>query len=563
MSHVRNTYEATYRLLEALVVGGVGRFVVSPGSRSTPLALCASHLDVDVTVIHDERAAAFFALGWSRATGHPSALICTSGTASANYYPAIIEASHAGVPLIALTADRPPEVREFGAGQTIDQVKMFGDNVAWYREMPVMSECPPMHARQVGRRTCLSATAPRPGPVHINVPFREPFMPEPDWRPTPLTPLELTSTVKAVSESTPSLVELAAQTPRGLIVAGHGSLDAAEVATLRRLAEAAAWPIIAEPSSPLWAGAAGTPIVAGADFLLRAQSVATEMVPDVALKVGGGLASRTLRAWLVESNPWRTVLINPSREWNDPTGTATDVHLGSLEPDTPIGSMRKDSEWAQRWRELSDTYLDTTRSTRTKALVAQTVVEKVVASLRDGDGLFVSNSMPIRDLDLFGGTDTPAVRVGVNRGASGIDGVTSCAHGFATGLGRHTTLLIGDIAFLHDYSGLLACSNEIDLTIVVFDDNGGGIFSRLPTAELVDPSDFERLFTTPHDRDLLALALGAGFEASRVTDADALDLALREAREAGGTRIVIASVDATANLDHAADVFARLDRSLR
>lgn len=538
--HAERTYRLCLRFFTELAACGVRHVMVSPGSRSTPLALSADAAGLDVTVHIDERAAAFSALGAGKATGMPAVVICTSGTALANHLPAVVEAHHAGVPLIVCSGDRPAELRRQGAGQTIDQVAIFGVATRWTHEMPVASEVDEAVGRAAALRAFTHATVDA-GPVHLNWPFRKPLDP-----PGPLMPPAPSLPGGAAVRSAPSplLAALAAAHERGLVVVGPADHQSATLAEIAAFGARWGWPVVADAASGMRSIADGAaPIVRTADLWIDDDDLAGE-APDVVLRVGLGVTSAALARRVGSWRRARTVLVGPGVEWPDPDATADTVLAGPVAglfaTDTAAqGSAgRGDTDWTRRWRR---------RETQAVASLADAVVsagDEIAATAavcrdRTHDHLVVSSSMPVRVVEAvhaFGG----GPRVWSNRGANGIDGVVATATGVAIATGAPTIALVGDVALVHDLGGLAALARcGAPVTVVVVDNAGGGIFSMLPVRGAVEAAVFERLFTTPPGVDTVAVAAGLGIDA-RSVDPGALPGAVARMPEQGPRLIHVA-----------------------
>ena len=542
-----------------LVRGGVTDVVISPGSRSTPLALTLDAQPALRTwVLLDERSAGFFALGLGRARGRPAVLVCTSGTAAANYLPAVVEAHHAGVPIIACTADRPPELRGWGAGQTIDQVKLFGGMTRWAADLPVGGEADSVHLRLVAKRALSSSTGAAPGPVHLNWPFREPLEPRSD---VPVEATEPSGSDLGTARLDPAegpIVELADR-ERGVIVVGPplglGLEAEREVAeAVSGFAARVGWPVIGEPATHLRRDdGSGAVVISTADRLLADESFAARMVPDVVLRIGASPTTKPVRLWLERHRPERVVLVDPGDHWNEASFTLTD-HL-RLDPRLALarsGPPRDPTGWLDGWR-IAELRARAAISDVVDGgpLLSGLVSRTTVGSLPSNSVLMVSNSMPVRDLDTFSGQRVPAAVV-ANRGASGIDGITSTALGLAAARpDRAAAAFIGDLAVLHDLSGLIAASRlGLHLTMVCIDNDGGGIFSMLPVARRIPEDDFEALFRTRHGLDLRDLDGLGGVRARRVDSVTELDTAIRSSmgESAPGVDLLIVPVDRDADV---------------
>ena len=528
-------------IVEELVRNGVDLFCVAPGSRSTPLVAALAENPKARSLVHfDERGTAFAALGHARATGRPAAWITTSGTAVANGLPAIVEASVDGVPMVLLTADRPPELRQTGANQTVDQPDIFGDFVRWRFDLPApdLAIDPAMVLTTVDQAAYRARRSPR-GPVHLNLMFREPFLPDTDeawnenesiltsWRESGVPYTRYAAVEPGVNrEEIHNLRDMLQPVKRGLVVAGRlASRKQGEAAA--RLAEALGWPLLPDIGSQARLGADSGTIVPYYDALLSDVAFADEHGPEAVIQIGGRALSKRLEGFIAHShpNPYVVVRDNPFRL--DPGHRVThsveaDIvsfceDLAEAAEEHPFAG---DSSWMESWREASE---GTRR--RLEALLSEDVdlSEPLVARMvsrhvpRD-HGLVVASSMPVRDLDTFAASDGPSVPVAANRGASGIDGTVATAAGFARGLGRPVTLLIGDLALLHDLNSL-ALLRETPVVVVVLNNDGGGIFNFLPVSNR--KAFFEPYFGTPQGIGFEAAAgmFGIGYEQPRTAEA--------------------------------------------
>ncbi len=514
-------YRATGRFWAELAACGVTDVVVSPGSRSTPLAVSARNQEgLRVIVQLDERVAGFCALGMAKASGRPVALVCTSGTAVANYLPAVVEAHHSGVPLVVCTADRPPELRDAGAGQTIDQVKLYGVHVRWYVETPCDFDDPDYFARLAVRAATTAGAGPNPGPVHLNWPFRKPLEPQ---SPVP----RFSATVGQPIESVRPLVEadvgalngLAGR--RGLIVAGALDVDDVGAAAIVGFAEAAGWPVVADAGSQL--RGRGPLVLDGAEWVLRRAG----LVPDVLVRIGGPPSNRAVIDFVDTSGSADRLLVDPRRRWEDPsfkwtTALASDP-VALLGATAPLMASAGDA-WAVGWAEAAGDAWERVESVLgSDDLLEPLLAATLLRALPSEVAVYASSSMPVRDVTSFWPPDALPRRVLVNRGANGIDGVVSSALGASLALGQPVVALVGDVALLHDVGGLLAASlSDADLTVVVPNNDGGGIFSLLPVAEGGSDVHFGELFHTPHGVGLGKLAAGLGVNYHRTGQADDL-----------------------------------------
>lgn len=499
-------------LADEWVRAGITDVVVAPGSRSTPLTLAVSRKPgLRVHVVLDERSAAFTALGISRATGHPAVVVTTSGTAAVELHPAVMEAHHDAVPLLCVTADRPPELQDVGAPQTIGQVGLFGSAVRWQAAPGPPDPAMAGSWRSLAARAVIEALghASRPGPVHLNLAFREPLVGEPG----PLPPGRaggspwhgrLNGPPRLADEDLGRLSRTLAGAA-GVIVAGPGAGDPAAV---HALAETLGWPVLADPRSGARQSRPTT--VAYFDQILRAKGFAAEHAPEIVLRLGRLPASKVLAQWFADTAPTE-IVVDASGAWIDPARSAASFVVADP-TDTctrlaaAAGSCRSTpSGWLAGWQEAeaaaSAAIVAVLEASGGAAATEPGVARETLAAVPDGGVLVVSSSMPVRDVEWFGAPRS-GVRVVSNRGANGIDGVTSTAAGVAIGSGRPTVLLTGDLAFLHDSNALLGLAGRgLDLTIVVIDNHGGGIFSFLPTAQALGAAEFERLFATPQAID--------------------------------------------------------------
>ena len=506
---VQATFCAT--LVDEWLALGVRHAVVAPGSRSTPMALALADRDeMRVHVVHDERSAAFVALGLAL-DGDPALLLCTSGTAAANFFPAVVEAGLSEVPMIVLTADRPEELRGVGAPQTIDQVDLYGNHVMWSRDpgVPVDVE------RSLWRELALDAWShAASGPVQLNLAFREPLLGTvgelPDRgaaerRPPAPNRVRRADPIPAIDRA------------RGLIIVGGRSGVGADQVVM--LSNTTGWPIVADPVSQMrrLPGAIST-----ADALLRNEQFAADHLPDVIVRIGRPAASKVLAQWTARATAAGAVLLQvggPGVIDPDHNVTAV-VSIDDLLTFEPAASEPNDAwsaSWAAADRLAGQAIVDVLAGfdELTEPAVARTVAD----AIPDDADLVVASSMPVRDLEWFGGS---RARAHANRGANGIDGVLGTALGRAL-TGSATFVLLGDLAFVHDSNALTALAQrKVDLRIVVVDNDGGGIFSFLPQAAALSEDRFEQLFGTPLGVDIVALATSYGLEARTVQAVDEL-----------------------------------------
>lgn len=499
--------------------------MTSPGSRNAPIALTlAADERIDAVSAIDERAAGFMALGMAKASGLPVAVTCTSGTAAANLLPAVVEAYEARVPLIVLTADRPPELRDVGAGQAIDQLKLFGSAAKWFVEVgngePGRDWA--THVRSLACRAWWTAGGGRPGPVHLNLPLREPLAPVveeldvADWQGRddgrPWVELREHSSAPD-ADDVQVLAERIADAPRGVVVCGGGG-DAALAEAVAGLAREAGWPVLAEPTSGLRCGEHDrSHVVAHYDVVLRDGAFAERVRPDLVLRVGDTPTSKPLRGWLAGVDQ---VVVDPHAAWNEPTRVAaTILHADpvkacdALTAAIEVRGTDVDGGWVGLWRD-ADAVVSSAFAASPEGFEARAYAG-IERSLPDEALVWISSSMPIRYVESYFPSSAKPLRFVSNRGANGIDGVVASAAGAARASGRPTFVLIGEVALLHDVGGLLAAARAgIDLTVVCVNNGGGGIFDFLPVGEHADRAAYERHIATATDVDLPALAALAG-----------------------------------------------------
>ena len=527
MIPINRTYAPLQVFIEELYRCGVRHAVTSPGSRNAPLALTlAAQEGIEATSVIDERSAGFVALGMAKASGRPVAVTCTSGTAAANLHPAVVEAHEARVPLIVMTADRPPELREVGAGQAIDQIKLYGTAAKWFVEVGTHDPGreTAIHHRALACRAYWTAAGGRPGPVHLNFPLREPLAPRPeeldsaDWAgrsdDRPWTELREHATAPH-SDDVHEVAERIAAEPRGLIVCGPCHEEVADAAS--RLAAEAGWPILAEPTSGVRCGDHDrSHVIAHYDVLLRIEQFVAEHTPELVLRVGDMPTSKPLRAFVANTSQ---IVVDPHAAWHEPTRRAELVLHAAAKPTLSALAgaveMRAESRagaegahWLSGWREA-----DAAVWAEVEAAADEfegKVLAAVEPELPDEAVVWVSSSMPIRDVEAYFPQSPKRIRFLANRGANGIDGVVSSAMGAAVATGLPTWVLIGELALQHDAGGLLAARRAgVDLNIVCIDNGGGGIFDFLPVAEHADPGAYEQHIATPSkDVDLAALSRG-------------------------------------------------------
>ncbi len=525
-------------LMDELARAGLRHIVISPGSRSTPIVLAAAEDErFEVHVQIDERSAGFLALGVGKATGMPAAVVTTSGTAVANLMPAVVEASSAEVPLLLLTADRPAHLRGTDANQTIDQVRIFGRYTRFFRELPPGdgSEALVRNLRSCVCRAFGAATGCPAGPVHLNLPFEKPLEPSPDRPPVTADLASLSSagtagradgapwTRIAPRRSPPEPREvrriraMVSRSRRPVLVAGVLPQPWETGPALRRVARGLGVPLLADPLSGARYPSPGddpsdaSPVVGGYELALRSPEVRTELRPDLVIRVGSSPTSSFLTSWLSETAGIPHILVDAGGRWKDHTASATEAVRA--DPILTLEGLLEDAgvprgpfnEWSALWLRVEDAVRKALEESRSEAPFEGNVIAETALALTGDDLLFVSSSMAVRDLDAFVARHPTPLPVLGNRGASGIDGITSTAAGASIGTGRRVVALMGDLALLHDTNGLSVLRNSpARVVLVVVNNDGGGIFHLLPIRRH-EPA-FTPLFATPHGLELSHLA---------------------------------------------------------
>lgn len=546
--------QAAAALIDELIRLGLTDAVIAPGSRNAPLTVALAHAEADgllrLHVRVDERSAAFFALGLGRGSGRPALVVCTSGTAAANFHPAVLEADAAGVPLIVLTADRPPALRGVGANQTIEQARLYGTAVRRYEEIAADVVATDADARRLRTRidrayaAALAILGGRPGPVHVNVPLADPLITtEPadrSWGARGDGPVTL------LRGAPPVAAPLSADPPRTLVLAGDGPRgDGQRIAAL---AAKAGWPVIAEPTS----GAIGPTTLTCGELLAGLAPLLEAATPQRLLLVGRPTLSRRTLALLADSR-WEVEVRTAHADWVDPTASAAVVAPGV--PDDLTGQVQPDHHFLEAWQ-AADAAAAQVRAGQLPAGVAGIAIARdVAAALPDGAPLIVGSSMPIRDADLAG-VGLGHVVAYANRGVAGIDGTISTALGVALATGGRSAAIVGDLTFLHDAGGLglAAAEQRPDLAIVVVDNRGGAIFHLLEQGADDFAATFERVFGTAVDVDIPALAQAYGVPCVSASPADVGSVVAA----GSGLRIVHVLTDRT----RAREDYAQLRRAM-
>lgn len=536
-------------VVDELIACGVSFACISPGSRSTPLtAALAKDTRIHKQLCIDERAAAYVALGYARATGKPAVLVCTSGTAVANYLPAVVEASVDHVPMLIFSADRPHELLGTGANQTIEQARIFGSYTRWFQDIPTPSKDISLDwLRSSVDQAHFQSVGLSPGPVHLNFHFRKPLdpvdidreallsdrrTPHTSWpRPKLTQPADVEESVKRLEH-----IE------RGLVVLGRmpSSMPKQEV---RAFAQRLGWPVLSDIGSGMQLGPDWNGHIPRFDLLLSSP-LAAKMKPDVILHIGGPVVSNAYLSWLKEDTP-HIIQLQSTPDREDPDAKVT-LRIVADIPETlrqwstylPISELGdRRYEWRTKWNDLQELYDKTCRALMTDSPFSEpSIVNALTQMLPEEHACLIGNSMPIRDMDRFGRA-SKACFIGANRGASGIDGLVASAVGFALGHQRMTTLLIGDLSLLHDLNSLYLCKHApYPVIVVVLNNSGGGIFGHLPIAK--QPDVFDTYFTTPHELQFAPLAESIGLSTTQVQTVEAFRDAYTRALE-GETSCVI------------------------
>lgn len=481
-----------------------------------------SNPELTVDVFHDERSAGFAALGAAMVSGLPSLVLCTSGTASAHLHASVIEADLSAVPMLVCTADRPPEMRDVGAPQTIDQTKLFGDAVRWFHDPGVADMASMVSWRSMAVRAYWSSVGDVHGPVHLNLPFREPLVGRPIvdlehdlWGADPSPARERRRGQLILRSDAMDGLARDLSDRHGVIIAGRGCGDPVQV---EELARALGWPVISEPRARC---GGGSRTILHGDALLRVPEIADVLVPEVVVRIGEPPASKVLAQWVTATRA-RQIHVTGSGQSFDPDhrlSVRLEVDIESFLGDLSRRvSATADATWWKRWYEsdlvvrrvLDDIEGDS------RLWSGLTATRAIVKRIPQGSHLVVSSSMPIRDVEWFAG-DCSHLYVHANRGANGIDGVIATAAGVARASGATTFALVGDVATIHDASTLLSLvGRDLDLRIVVVNNDGGGIFHHLPQASIVDERTFDILYGTPHGLDFAVIARSIGLPAHEV-----------------------------------------------
>lgn len=543
MKSAEHNVAAAMALFDGLAAGEPLDVVVSPGSRSTPLTLAAhGHPRCRVHVVLDERAAGFFALGLGRRSGRPAALVCTSGSAATHYAPAIAEAHHAAAPLVAISANRPPELHGLGAPQTMRQDGLFGGFVRDTTLLPVPDgEVPPAVWRAAGARARVATLGDHPGPVHLDAPFREPLWSRGLSFPDAVTTTGPLRGRRQLDEAGLAALETKLAGRRGLVVAGPASPPGADLNGVLSLASALGWPVLADPASGL---RFGHEVISTYDVACRSSAL-DALAPDVVVTLGLPPTSKSLGRWLMRHEV-EIVRLDAAGRGLDPTLGLSQLVVA--DPNATCAALATralapaPAAWLEAWRE---------RDTCARAVIDGATAEgdwsgnlarRLLEALGTEAQLHLASSMPIREVDAFGAPGPRALRVQASRGVNGIDGTLATAAGEALAHPGPTLALVGDLTLLHDLDGLEAIGPDIALTAVVIDNGGGGIFSYLPIAAHEDPAAFSELFLTPRPTAPETVARALGHRAQRLPLAE-LDARLRAALERPGLDVLVVPID--------------------
>ena len=540
-------------LVSLLAESGVSHAVVSPGSRNTPLLLALQkHSEIKIHVVLDERTAGFFALGLARASGSPVILSCTSGSAGAHYLPAVIEAFHSRVPLIVLTANRPHELHDAGAPQTVSQDRFFEGFVRYYRQLNVPGDGTPNNMLRGIVSQAMKAGMGRPnGPVHLDCPFREPLWSQgdavqvdgPDNTAISRTRCSLVPSQEKISQ----IAERLKSVRRGALVVGpmNGCSDINDAA--HNLAKRLGWPILAEPTSSIQAHENDEEnlVVTAADAIVHSDKFTEKNIPELIFRVGPVPTSKRIALWTATIP---CLLLDEAGSTLDPTHSVLEVIEGApanvLEAiATNIPESSETGEWLKLWKSANSTAQKHLTSACDDGFWEGSIARAVMKSLPDNAMLHVASSMPIRDLSSFGGARRKALTTYSSRGANGIDGTIATALGEAHIHDGPALLICGDLALLHDIGSLLASKNlDSGLVVLVVDNSGGGIFHALPISDHKEV--FEQLFVTPQNIDIGALCDGAGINNVEVSSADELETAIERAIESIEANISVSVITA-------------------
>ena len=560
MNHQESLTAYLAAFVVELVQTGIKDVVVSPGSRSTPMAMVmAEHPELNIHIHVDERSAAFFALGIAKATNKPVAILCTSGTAAANYFPAIIEARYSRVPLLVLTADRPHELREVGAPQAIDQIHLYGQHVKWFADMALPENSNELirYARTVGARAAAIASQAPAGPVHLNFPFREPLIPKLDeeifeLKERPKGYVQVRNGELTISED--EFREISQKLngyKKGIIVCGNIA-DNKFAQAVTELSTALKFPVLADPLSQLRSGLHPlVNIVEAYDTFLRNEDAKEYLKPDVILRFGAMPVSKALTIFLKENHQAEQFVIDGAGGWRDPATLSTEMifcnEIIFCEQLSGLTEPKESTEFLEKWREMNElTKANMALIKDSQMLSEGRLFYQIAEMLPEEATLFVGNSMPIRDLDSFFLNNHKSIKVMANRGANGIDGTVSTALGSAL-YSQPLYLVLGDLTFFHDLNGMIAAKlYGIDIRIIVVNNNGGGIFSFLPQSQ--SPKNFELLFGTPLNLEFEHAVTMFNGNYTKVTDWDHFRELMKQSSDVKGLNVYEVVTNRDSNL---------------
>jgi 2-succinyl-5-enolpyruvyl-6-hydroxy-3-cyclohexene-1-carboxylate synthase len=560
MNHQESLTAYLAAFVVELVQTGIKDVVVSPGSRSTPMAMVmAEHPELNIHIHVDERSAAFFALGIAKATNKPVAILCTSGTAAANYFPAIIEARYSRVPLLVLTADRPHELREVGAPQAIDQIHLYGQHVKWFADMALPENSNELirYARTVGARAAAIASQAPAGPVHLNFPFREPLIPKLDeeifeLKERPKGYVQVRNGELTISED--EFREISQKLngyKKGIIVCGNIA-DNKFAQAVTELSTALKFPVLADPLSQLRSGLHPLEnIVEAYDTFLRNEDAKEYLKPDVILRFGAMPVSKALTIFLKENHQAEQFVIDGAGGWRDPATLSTEMifcnEIIFCEQLSGLTEPKESTEFLEKWRAMNElTKANMALIKDSQMLSEGRLFYQIAEMLPEEATLFVGNSMPIRDLDSFFLNNHKSIKVMANRGANGIDGTVSTALGSAL-YSQPLYLVLGDLTFFHDLNGMIAAKlYGIDIRIIVVNNNGGGIFSFLPQSQ--SPKNFELLFGTPLNLEFEHAVTMFNGNYTKVTDWDHFRELMKQSSDVKGLNVYEVVTNRDSNL---------------
>ncbi|WP_284141473.1 2-succinyl-5-enolpyruvyl-6-hydroxy-3-cyclohexene-1-carboxylic-acid synthase [Virgibacillus sp. LDC-1] len=572
MNHTETLTRYTASFVDELSKSGVQHAVISPGSRSTPLAMTlAEHPKITEWVIIDERSAAFFALGLAKQTKRPVVIVCTSGTAAANYFPAIVEAFYSRVPLVVLTADRPHELRDVGAPQAIEQIKLYGDYVKWFHEMALPEGTPEMlrYARSKASRAVYVASDENSGPVHLNFPFREPLVP--DFTLDNLWGAEREACFSSHSTGPKMLTnvqigELKEQLQykkRGVIVCGPYD-DPALADVLAELSLTWNIPVLVDPLSQMRTGSHDkNNFIEGYDAFLRNEKIRAMVQADFIIRIGAMPISKAFLFYMKEHVQAPQYIIERHSGYREPVGNP--AHYIYADPIAVCKAMLQmsiemEADWLPTWKKMNAIANKHISVSTEEKLTEGDAVRVTIDALDENDTLYVGNSMAIRDVDTFLRATDKKLTVLANRGANGIDGMVSSAVG-AAATGTQVTLLLGDLSFYHDLNGLLAAKQyDLNLTIVLINNNGGGIFSFLPQAK--DKKHFDLLFGTPLGIDFTHAVHLYGGTHQTVEKEDELSSALYRAQKTEGFSVVEVKTERAQNMKWHRQMWSKIEEEI-